>query len=91
MAKESLRVRLGPDLKKRFDDVLDSKGISQVKGVKKIAAWFVEQDDRFQAHILGQIALTDHEMAALFAITDNGAPSKTGVVDAARPKKKKSA
>ena len=77
MAKESLRVRLGPDLKKRFDDVLESKGISQVKGVKKIASWVVEQDGRFQAHILGQITLTDEELASLFAANEESSAIAT--------------
>lgn len=88
---EDLRVRLREGLKERFENVRKRGGATQVAAVNELVAWFVEQDGRFQAHILGQITLTNKELAALFAGTENGAASKTGVVRAARPKKRKSA
>lgn len=75
---EDLRVRLRNGLKERFEKVRKAKGMTQVNAVNELVAWFVEQDGRFQSHIMGQITLSEEELAALFAMTDKGAASKTG-------------
>ena len=80
--KEDLRVRLREGLKEQLEAVYSrGAGSTQVAAVNELVAWFIRQDERFQAHILGKITLTPQELAALFAITDNGAVSKTGATD----------
>lgn len=50
-----LRVRLGAELKQRFDAVLVEHKISQVTGTIEIVRWFCSQLKELRALILGQI------------------------------------
>ena len=54
-AKEQFRTDLPPDLKKRIKAIFAKRGIDRTKGVERIMAWFVEQPQVIQQHILGQL------------------------------------
>lgn len=52
---ENLRIRVPPDLKRRFESVVDDKGGSQQKAIVKLIAWFVDQPELLQGLILAPI------------------------------------
>lgn len=63
---ESIRVRLGPDLKPKWDGVLKARGISQQKAIESTIRWLVEQDALLQVMMFGQVPESSHgELARL--------------------------
>ena len=80
---EDLRVRLRNGLKERFENVRKGKGMSQVNAVNELVAWFVEQDGRYQSHIMGQITLSAEELVMAIQ-AERGTASKARGTEAER-------
>ena len=50
-----IKIRLDPELKKKIDDLLSRKQITQVAAMNSLLEWLVVQDDLLQSMILGQL------------------------------------
>lgn len=56
VAKENLRIRLSPELKQRFDEVIARKKISQQDAIEHLIEWACGQDDLLLSMLFGQVA-----------------------------------
>jgi hypothetical protein len=57
--KESIRIRLEPELRAKWQGVLDARKISQQKAVTAMIGWLVEQDPLMQTMLFDQVPETD--------------------------------
>ncbi|MDB5298290.1 MAG: hypothetical protein JWO31_4273 [Phycisphaerales bacterium] len=57
---ESIRVRLTPDVKEPWGEVLDSHNITQQGAVSALIRWALKQDPLTRSMIFGQVPETDH-------------------------------
>jgi antitoxin component of RelBE/YafQ-DinJ toxin-antitoxin module len=56
---ENLRVRIGPELKQRFDEMLEARGVTQQRALEAMVEWIVDEDALTQLQIFKQAPLKD--------------------------------
>jgi hypothetical protein len=58
--KESIRIRLGPDVKPPWERVLAEHKITQQQAVEALVRWTIEQDALTRAMVFGQVPATNN-------------------------------